>query len=199
MTSEFSIVATVRKGHTIAEVEAAIAEEIDRIKAEPPSAEEMERAVNTFEARLVRSMESVNEFGGRGDRLNLYNTYTGDPGYMAKDFARYGQVDAAQVTQMAKRYLGAGRVVVEVVPGSEVDHRAESARGRRRGPREDGQGSAGIARLFAKSCRGGEPAASRCRRAAAEPNSACRRSNGRRFPTACNCCWWKSTSCRWST
>ncbi len=91
LTSEFAVVATIRPGHTIAEVEAAIAEEIDRIKAEPPTAEEMERAVNTFEARLVRSLESVSEFGGRADRLNLYNTYTGDPGYMAKDFGRYGQ------------------------------------------------------------------------------------------------------------
>ena len=49
----------VRPGHTIAEVEAAIAKEIERIKAEPPTAEEMDRAVNTFEARLIRSLESV--------------------------------------------------------------------------------------------------------------------------------------------
>ena len=136
LTGEFAIVATVRPGHTIAEVEAAIAEEIDRIKAEPPTAEEMERAVNTFEARLVRSLESVSEFGGRADRLNLYNIYTGDPGYMAKDFGRYGCVDAAKVTQMAKQFLGPGRVVVEVVPGSEVSIQpnplvpAEAARAR---------------------------------------------------------------------
>ena len=136
LTSEFAVVATVRPGHTIAEVEAAIAEEIDRIKAEPPTAEEMERAVNTFEARLVRSLESVSEFGGRADRLNLYNIYTGDPGYMAKDFGRYGCVDAAKVTQMARQFLGPGRVVVEVVPGSEVSIQpnplvpAEAARAR---------------------------------------------------------------------
>ena len=125
LTSEFAVVATIRPGHTIAEVEAAIAEEIDRIKAEPPTAEEMERAINTFEARLIRSLESVSEFGGRADRLNLYNTYTGDPGYMAKDFGRYGHVDAAQVTAMAKQFLGPGRVVVEVVPGSEVSIRPD--------------------------------------------------------------------------
>ena len=68
----------------------------------------------------MRSLESVSEFGGRADRLNLYNTYTGEPGYMAKDFGRYGRVDAARVTQMARQFLGPGRVVVEVVPGSEV-------------------------------------------------------------------------------
>ncbi len=120
LTSEFAIVATIRPGHAIAEVETAIAEELDRIKTEPPTAEEIESTVNTFEARLVRSLESVSEFGGRADRLNLYNTYTGDPGYMATDFGRYGSVDAARVTEMAKRFLGPGRVVLEVVPGSEV-------------------------------------------------------------------------------
>jgi zinc protease len=120
LTSEFAVVATIRPGHTLAEVEAAIAEQIDRIKAEPPEVTEIERAVNTFEARLVRSLDSVSEFGGRADRLNLYYTYTGDPGYMTKDFARYGCVDAAKVTQTAKQFLGPGRVVLEVEPGDEV-------------------------------------------------------------------------------
>ncbi len=120
LTSEFAVVATIRAGHTIAEVEAAIAVEIDRIQTEPPMAEEMDRAINTFEARLVRSLESVSEFGGRADRLNLYNIYTGDPGHMAKDFGRYSCLDATTVTLMAKRFLGPKRVVVEVVPGSEV-------------------------------------------------------------------------------
>ena len=120
LTGEFAIVATIRSGHTVAEVEAAIAEETDRIKAEPPTVEEMDRAINTFEARLVRSLESVSEFGGRADRLNLYNVYTGDPGYLAKDFGRYQCVDAGKVTQVAKRFLGPGRVVVEVLPGSEL-------------------------------------------------------------------------------
>ncbi len=120
LTSEFAVVATVRSGHTIAEVEAAIAEEIARIQAAPPTPAEMERAVNTFEARLVWSLESVNEFGGRADRLNLYNTYAGEPGYMATDFGRYSRVDAALVTQTAGQFLGPGRVLVEVLPGSTV-------------------------------------------------------------------------------
>src|SRR5262249_28009420 len=120
LTSDFGIVASVRPGHTIAEVESAIADEIARIKAEPPTVDEMERALNTFEARGIRSLEPVGGFGGRADQLNLYNTYTGDPGYMVKDFARYAEVSAAAVQQAAKKYLGPGRVVLEVTPGSEV-------------------------------------------------------------------------------
>ena len=136
LTSEFAVVATVRPGHTIAEVEAAVAEELDRIKAEPPTAEEMERAVNTFEARLVRSLESVSEFGGRADRLNLYNILYGRPGLHGQGFRPLRQCRRRPVTQMAKRFLGPGRVVVEVVPGSEVSIQpnplvpAEAARAR---------------------------------------------------------------------
>jgi zinc protease len=53
---------------------------------------------------------------------------------MSKDFARYCRVGATQVTQTAKQFLGPGRVVVEVVPGSQVSLepnplvRAEAAR-----------------------------------------------------------------------
>ena len=86
LTSEFAIVATIRPGHTIAEVEAAIAEELDRIKAEPPAAEEMDRAVNTFEARLVRSLESVSEFGGRADQLEPVQYLYGRSGLHGQGF-----------------------------------------------------------------------------------------------------------------
>ncbi len=210
LTSEFAIVATIRPGHTIAEVEAAIAEELDRIKAEPPTAEEMERAVNTFEARLVRSLESVSEFGGRADRLNLYNVYTGDPGYMAKDFARYG-----------KRRRRQGHADGQAIPGS----RPRGGRGRtgergfdsarsagscRSGPRANGQelpfpygrgaGGEGVPPLSLWERGSGVRArhASRCRRPPPSRSSACRPSSGPHFPTACNCCWSRSTNCRWS-
>ncbi len=106
MTGEFAIVATARPGHTLAEIEAAMIEEIARIQAEPPTGEEVARAVNSFESQTVRALESVSEFGGRADRLNMYNVMTGDPGYMDKDFARYAAVDPAAVEQAAAKYLG---------------------------------------------------------------------------------------------
>lgn len=120
LTGEFAVVSTIRTGHTAAEVEAVIQEEIGRIQNEKPTGEEIDRAVNSFESHTIRSLESISGFGGRADRLNMYNILAGDPGYMVKDFARYGKVDAASVTAVAKKYLGPGRVVVEVVPGKEV-------------------------------------------------------------------------------
>ena len=65
----FMVVVTARPGHTLAEVEAAALEEIDRLQTEPPTAEEVARAVNSFESRFVKSLEPISEFGGRADQL----------------------------------------------------------------------------------------------------------------------------------
>ena len=119
LTGEFSIVVTARPGHALAEVEAALWDEIRRIRTEPPSAEEVAQAVNSLQSQWIRSLEPVSEFGGRADRLNRYNILTGDPGYMERDFARYEKVDPQAVRRAAEQYLGPGRVVVEVAPGKE--------------------------------------------------------------------------------
>ncbi len=116
----FYISAGARPGHTLAEIEAAILEEIRRIQAEPPAADEVTRSLSRREAQLVRALESVSEFGGRADRLNMYNVYTGDPGFLNKDFARYLKVDPAGVQRVAKEYLSRPCVALEVVPGKEV-------------------------------------------------------------------------------
>ena len=39
----------------------------------PATAAEVARAVNSFESQFVRALESISEFGGRADRLNMYN------------------------------------------------------------------------------------------------------------------------------
>ena len=126
------IVATARPGHNLGELESAILEEIRRLQQEPPSSEEVERAINRLEAQLVRSLESVSDFGGRADRLNMYNVFTGDPGYLEKDFPRYLAVTPAAVQRVAQKYLSGPCVTLEVVPGRETaitpDPRAEAAR-----------------------------------------------------------------------
>jgi zinc protease len=60
-------------------------------------------------------------FGGVADQLNYYNQYTGDPGYLPKDLARYDAVTPGSVKQFAKATLGKQqRVVVYGVPGKKV-------------------------------------------------------------------------------
>ena len=84
-----------------------------------------------FESHMVRSLEPVSEFGGRADRLNMYNVLTGDPGYMAKDFARYVQVDARRRSGGRRRkYLGTGPRGGRGGPGQGTDDHARSAASR---------------------------------------------------------------------
>jgi len=111
------ITATARPGRKLSDIEAAIVAELKRIQAEPPSAEELERAVNRYEVSFVTALESVGGFGGRADRLNLYNVLAGDPAHITRDFERYLKVRPADLQRVAAQYLTDKRVVLEVVPG----------------------------------------------------------------------------------
>ena len=85
----FMIDATAQPGHKLAELETAILEQVARIQDQPPTAEELARALNRIETQVIRSMESHSGFGGLADQLNKYNVTKGDPGYLSKDFERY--------------------------------------------------------------------------------------------------------------
>jgi len=116
IAGRFSIVVTPRPGHSLAEIESAVRAELARLQTEPPTAAEVGRAVNQLHAHFVRGLEPVSGFGGRADRLNMYNVFTGDPGYLAKDFERYLKVDPAAVRRVAEKYLGRKLVILEVTP-----------------------------------------------------------------------------------
>jgi len=114
---KFEIFATARPGHELAELQRVIDEELEKLAAEGPTAREVERARNTFEAQFLSRMERVGGFGGKADQLNFYNYFVGSPDYFQKDLDRYGRVTAAGVQRAVKTYLtGAHRVVLSVVP-----------------------------------------------------------------------------------
>ncbi len=120
IAGEIRIDATVLQDAKIEDVEAAIFAEIERIKAEPPGADEVERAINKLEAHFVHQLESIGGFGGRADLLNLYNVFGGDPGRLNTDLDRYLTVTPADVQRVAQKYLGSGRVRLVVSPKKEV-------------------------------------------------------------------------------
>jgi len=113
----FVVVATPKPGVTLAALETAVDAEIARISREPPTDEEVKRAKNRIESQVVFALEPVGGFGGRANHLNSYYWETGDPGYLAKDLARYRAVTPADVRAVAARWLVADRrVVLSVVP-----------------------------------------------------------------------------------
>jgi zinc protease len=95
---------------------------IDGLRTAPPSAEELSRALTTWEAGTLRGLESLGGFGGKADLLNYYNHHTGDPGYLPKDFARMRAVTPAGLQKVFGEQIRAdNRVVVQVTPAVAAD------------------------------------------------------------------------------
>jgi zinc protease len=110
------ITATAAPGHALAEIEQAIREEIERLGAEGPDDEEMERGQAQAEAQFVFRLQTVGGFGGKSDQLNAYNVFVGDPGYFDRDLARYREVTHASLQHAVTTYLRAPCVALSVVP-----------------------------------------------------------------------------------
>jgi len=116
--SIFQIDATARPGHTVEELEKAIDEELAAFRDTPTEAREIDRARNGIETSIIGGLERLGGFGGIADRLNSYNHYLGDPGYLQQDIQRYRSVTASTLQAFAREQLAPNaRVVMHVVPG----------------------------------------------------------------------------------
>lgn len=116
IAGQFRITATAKPGHTLRELEAAIDEVLEGLKAGSIETRELERAKNRIKADFVYQLQSVGGFGGRTDRLNMYNVFLGDPGYFNKDLERYTTTTATKVREAARKYLKDDRIILSVVP-----------------------------------------------------------------------------------
>jgi zinc protease len=117
LASAFVIEATPRPGHTIEEMQKVIDEEIANLQQAPPTAREVERAMNQYEASFYNRMERVGGFGGKADQLNAYFTATGNPDWFNEDLARYRALAPKDISAAATQFLPADRrVELTVVP-----------------------------------------------------------------------------------
>lgn len=112
----FNITATVKPGRTLGDIEAAINEELEKIKSQPPTQEEVERAYNEREADIISKMQTVL---GKAESLNHFNFYHGKPDYFNQNLARYRSITPADVQRVARLYLTDKRYVLSVVPRKE--------------------------------------------------------------------------------
>jgi zinc protease len=116
--SVFQIEATARPGHTAEELEKAIDDELKAFRDAGPDQTEVERARNVIETRITQGLETLGGFGGVADRLNMYNHYVGNPGFLPDDIQRYRAVTPASVKAFAAEQLQpTARVVVHAVAG----------------------------------------------------------------------------------
>ena len=111
------ITATAAPGHTLAEIEGVILEEIEQLAAKGPREDEMERGRVQVETQFMFRLQTVGGFGGKSDQLNAYNTFVGDPGYFDRDRARYQAVTPASLQRAVDTYIQrASRVTLSIIP-----------------------------------------------------------------------------------
>jgi zinc protease len=121
LASTFECDLIAKPGVTPEKLEAEAEKIVDEFAESGPKPEEVEWARNKIETELISGLQRLGGFGGVADQLNYYNQYTGDPGYLPKDLARYDAVAPSSVEQYAKATLGKDqRVVVWGVPGKKV-------------------------------------------------------------------------------
>jgi zinc protease len=123
---KFTITVTAAPGRTLDEIEPLVWEEVEKVRATPPSDEEVERARTTILADKLRGLERIGGFGGKSDLLANYQTFLGDPNFLEKDFARYYAVTPAAIHAAARRWLHEGRAVMRVTPMPEYVAGAEA-------------------------------------------------------------------------
>ncbi len=113
IAGQFQVISTARPQKSLEEIEKEINAEIERLKKEPPTAEEMTRALNVIESQTIFGIQTVL---GKADRMNSYATFTGKPDGFQSDLDRYRKVTPADIQRVANTYLNGNRLVMSFVP-----------------------------------------------------------------------------------
>jgi zinc protease len=109
----FVITVTPRPNNSLTSLEATTDSVLARLKAEGPTAEEMAKTQAGLEFAYVSQLQSNL---GKADILNSGLVFHGDAAHFKKEYADLKAVTAADVKRVANKYLGAGRVVLSIVP-----------------------------------------------------------------------------------
>ncbi len=122
--SMFALWATARPGVAQDDLEAALFGEIERLKTDGPSADELERVRNLHAAGVESGLERLAE---RADRLSMYTVLFDAPQMLNSEVSRYVAVDAERVrAAMTETLRVDNRVVLTYLPAELAEPQAEA-------------------------------------------------------------------------
>jgi zinc protease len=101
-TGVFAPYVTLAAGKAVADAEAALAAEVERIRSQPATAAELGEAKNEIVASALRERETA---PGRAFELGEALVRTGDPRHADRQLAAVRNVTAADVQRVARKYL----------------------------------------------------------------------------------------------
>lgn len=111
------VVAQPKQGVDPAAVEKAIGEELDRVKNEPVTDRELEKAKNIELVRFYQQMRTIN---GRANTIGTYEVFFGDYRKLFEAAKGFAAVTKEDVERVARSYFGANnRTVATLVPAAE--------------------------------------------------------------------------------
>ncbi|WP_293373650.1 pitrilysin family protein [Nevskia sp.] len=113
IAGQFAIVASARPGASLAPIEAAVNEEVKRLLDQGPTDAELARIKTQRYADLLPAFDGV---GAKGQLLAANEVFHGDPAQYKRELKWEQDATPADVRDAARRWLGAGRLVLEVLP-----------------------------------------------------------------------------------
>jgi zinc protease len=113
--SQFVVTATAQSGHSAAELEKALDEELAALlKARPITAAELERARSRVETTSLHEIETPDRMA---DAINIFEFRFGDPTKIDSQFlGRYDAITLPELQSWTQKVLSAPHVTVVVEP-----------------------------------------------------------------------------------
>ncbi|WKD49573.1 M16 family metallopeptidase [Microbulbifer spongiae] len=116
LSSMFQIIANAKPGVELSEIEAAIAEELQRFLQEGPTAEELARVNMSEYASYARDLEQVGGWSGKGVILARGELYLDNPTAYLDRLSVKQEITPQQVQAAAQKWLTSGDYNLEVHP-----------------------------------------------------------------------------------
>lgn len=116
----FAIMADVKPGIPVEQVEAAINEEVAHLLAEGLTELEVKRTKTQTMANFIKSMERIGGFGGKSDILAQNEVFKGDPSFYKTRLQTMQDASAPKIKEVAQRWLSDGKLVLVVNPVGEL-------------------------------------------------------------------------------
>lgn len=110
----FYIDASVKPGFTVEQIEKEIYTELEKVKTEPVSDQELQKAKNKLEASFYNRLQTVSS---KASRLGFYQTIAGDYKKLFSEAEKIQALTKEDLQRVAKQYLGdRNRTVAILVP-----------------------------------------------------------------------------------
>lgn len=109
----FFIVATAKQGVNLDQIKDTVFVELDKIRNEEISDEELEKAKNNIKSTYIYSLQKQAVFA---DQVNNYNCNLGEPNSFRYDLNRYEILTKEEIRKAADKYLSKPYVELRILP-----------------------------------------------------------------------------------